>query len=149
MVTDPRWSADPRQCLPPASNWRRFGQARGEGSPHALALAPRAANGHAQRPNPRLVGVFTHDGVLFSASLSLSVRTEVGDGARLWVETKGNERDDPFYCHDGEVARKNQPGYLEFSVGGCGQRHGRAEVEFALTSGSHSGVTEWAARRLR
>jgi hypothetical protein len=36
----------------------------------------------------------------------------------------------------------------ESRVGGCGQRHGRAEVELAQTSGSHAEVTEWAARRL-
>jgi hypothetical protein len=43
-----------------------------------------------------MAGVFTYGGLLFSVSLSLSVRKEL-------VETEGNKCDDPFYCHDGEV----------------------------------------------
>jgi hypothetical protein len=52
-----------------------------------------------------------------------------------------------FIATTARWALKNQPRCPEFCIGSFGQRHGRAEVEFALTSGSHAGVTEWAARR--
>jgi hypothetical protein len=77
------------------------------------------------------------------------VHTEVGDDTRLWLKQKGTSATTLFIATTVRWARKIRPGCLEFCIGSYGQRHGRAEVEFALTSGSHAGVTEWAARRSR
>jgi hypothetical protein len=54
-----------------------------------------------------------------------------------------------FIATTARWARKNWSGCLEFHVDSCGKHHGRAEVEFTLTSGFHAGVTEWVARRSR
>jgi hypothetical protein len=126
MVTGPRCSADPPQCLPPASNWCRFSPARGEGSPHALAPAPSAPNGLAQRLNQRLAGVFTYGGAPFSVSLSLSVRTVAGDGAGLWSKRKEPSMAALFIATTARCIHKNRPGCLEFRIGSCGQLHGCA-----------------------
>jgi hypothetical protein len=111
-------------CRAPASNWRRFGHVRGEGSPHALALVPSAANDHAQRPKSAFGrGLYPQRRTLLCLPLSRFSPLTPVVVAKKSPELGGAKSQG---AAQGFIPRA-EPGYLATS--GSGGRGFRARVE--------------------